>query len=242
MVIRVALLLFCLLALPLPWMISATTAGNAPWADSGACGPAPCMPQPCPPPSCGSGQSPFPPLCAGILGVCSSICGTIIGCPSALMSCILAPPLPPSSFMRPRQCGPVGCPPPACGPMACPPPTCAPPQCGPAPAPCWQPPAPCMQPQITKCKPIASAPGMAGSYNWYAQPGPMPMMMYPPQAYPAGPMPGFQGGLSDMLGTLFQLPFSMVSGSLNAPGMPTSPSLFAARGGAPSETTFGNYW
>lgn len=231
MVIRVALLLFCLLALPFPWMASVSTAGPAPWADAGSCAPAPCTPPPCAPPSCGPGLSPFPPLCAGILGACTSICGTIIGCPSAIMSCILAPPMPPPRLFGPRQCGPVGCPPPTCGP----------PPCGPPPAPCCPVQVPCMPPRVTKCKPMASAPGMSASPYWYAQPAPAPMMMYPPQPYAAGPMPAMQGGLSDFLGTIFQIPFTMVSGTLNAPGMPTA-GLYAARAGAPSDTTFGSYW
>ncbi len=173
MVIRVALLVFCLLALPFPSMISVGTASDGPWAYSGACGPTPsCAPPSCPPPSCGPGLL-SPGLCGQIIGICTSICGAAIGCPSAIMQCILAPP-PPPRFRRP-QCGPAMCPPP-CAPPVCGPPPCAAPMCGPPPAPCG--PAP-----ITKCKPYASAAGTSAPPYWYAQPGPVPMMAQP------GPVP-----------------------------------------------------
>jgi hypothetical protein len=227
MVIRVALLLFCLLALPFPSMISVGSAGNAAWAYSGACGPPPCAPPSCPPPDCGPSLL-SPGLCGGIIGACTSICGAIIGCPSAIMRCILAPPPPP----RPR-----------CGPAMCPPPPCAPPMCGSAPAPCWPAPAPCAPRQITKCKPYASAPSRAASPYWYAQPGPVPMVMYPPPGYyPAGPMPAMQGGLPDILSNFLEIPFKMVSGSLNGPGMPGSLGLYAGGSGSSPATTFGSYW
>jgi hypothetical protein len=157
MVIRVCALFICVLIIFTSTSIPTVRAGGPPEA---------CAPQiapPCGPPSCGPAQcgpvTPFGPL-GGILGICTSICGTVIGCPSAVAQALLAP----APRLFPRQgcapsCPPQGCMPPACGPM------CGPPPCAPTP--------------ITKCRPAPMVAPPCG-----------PMGCYPRTSMGPQPVPG----------------------------------------------------
>ncbi len=233
MVIRVALLLFCLLLTALTPVVCPGTAVNTAFAYSGACPPPPsCAPPPCPPPSCGpppcgSGFGPGA-LCGACLGACTNICGVLIGIPAAIMQGILAP-----HPVRRPTCGPPTCAPPSCGPPMCGPPMCAP-------------------PPITKCKPASYGPPPM-SYG----PPPMPYGYAPaaanftPIMMPAAPQatssfyyrpPVENSGLSSMVSQLVQIPFNLVSGTLTAPGAPWGRDLFAAAPPARPEAMFGGYW
>src|SRR5512139_1443871 len=108
MVIRVALLLFCLILTALMPVVYPETAVNTALAYSGACPP----PQSCGPPPCESGFGPGS-LCGACISACTNICGTLIGIPAAIMQGILAP-----RYPRP-SCGPPMCAPPSCGPPPC---------------------------------------------------------------------------------------------------------------------------
>ena len=118
MVIRVALLLFCLVLTALAPVVHPGTAVNTALAYSAACpppqssAPPPCPPPSCGPPSCGSGFGPGS-LCGACLSICTGCCGTLIGIPAAIMQGILAPRYPQPS------CGAPACPPPTCGPPTC---------------------------------------------------------------------------------------------------------------------------
>ena len=227
MVIRVALLLFCLLLTALAPVVHPGTAGNAALAYSVPCPPPPsCAPPPCPPPSCGppscgSGLTGPGTLCGACLNICTSCCGTLIGIPAAIMQGILAPP-PPPRYRPPSGCGPTMCPPPMCGP-----PSCAP------------------QP-ITKCKPVSCGPrpmpyGYAPAAAGPAAPFIVPASSPPIASFYMGP-PVEQSGLSNMVSQLVQIPFRLVSGTLTAPGSPWGQDLFAAPPAGSSEATFGSYW
>jgi hypothetical protein len=223
MVIRVALLLFCLILTALAPVVHPGTAVNTALAYSAACPPPPsCAPPPCPPPSCGpppcgSGFGPGS-LCGACLGACTNICGTLIGIPAAIMQGILAP-------RYPR---------PSCGPPPCAPPMCGPPPCGPRP--------------ITKCKPAPYGPAPM-SFG----PRPIPYGYAPAAAHfapimmPAAPQPTTSfyigspvenSGLSNMVSQLVQIPFRLVSGSLTAPGSPWGQDLFASPAPSSVETTW----
>lgn len=225
MVIRVALLLFCLVLTALAPVVHPGTAVNTALAYSSACPPPPsCAPPPCPPPSCGPPQcgSGFGPgsLCGACLGACTNICGTLIGIPAAVMQGILAP-----RYPRP-SCGPPMCPPPMCGPPMCGPPSCAP------------------QP-ITKCKPTAYGPPPM-PYGYAPAAAHFPPVMIPAAPQPTasfymGP-PVENSGLSNMVSQLVQIPFNLVSGSLTSPGSPWGQDLFATPPPGSVEATFGGYW
>jgi hypothetical protein len=234
MVLRVATIVLCLVCLLFtmtvsPGMASGPSAcGPQPYS----CSPAPCAPPPCPPPACGP-SSPFP-LCGGILGSCTSICGACIGIPAAIMSAILAPP-------RPRAaCGPPPCPPPMCAPPACPAPSYGPPMCGACGG------YGCAPKRITKCKPVSCAPSYGPSYGPAYAPayapsyGPypprgarVPLMMQMPRAdyAPSGPPMG-------MLSEALEMPFRLISGVLT----PLSSSYYGPFAGEPTAPTFGGYW
>lgn len=117
MVIRVFALIACLSIGILFFSTHDTTAGGPPVP------PAPayqCAPPMCAPPA--YGPRPFG-LCSGVLGICSRICGTVLGCPAALASAILDPPPPVfprrRAFYAPRMCAPAPvCPPPVYMPPA----------------------------------------------------------------------------------------------------------------------------
>lgn len=214
MVIRVALLLFCLILTALASVVHPGTAVNTAFAYSNACPPpqscAPpsCPPPTCGPPPCGPGFGPGS-LCGACISICTGCCGTLIGIPAAIMRGLLAPPLPPR--FGPPSCGPTMCPPPACGP-----PMCGPPPCGPRP--------------ITKCKPASYVPRSMPYGYAPAAAGPAPMMM-PPAPQPIssfyyGP-PVENSGLSDMVSQFVQIPFRLASGTLTAPGAPWGQDLFA---------------
>jgi len=181
MVKRVATFLFCLSILVVTAFVSYTTAGGPPVCapEPYACAPQPCAPQPCAP------SSPFA-FCGGILGACTSICGTCIGIPAAVMGAILSPP-------RPT---------PACAPPACPPPSCAPQMCAP--------PMPytCGPPPITKCKPSYAPPACGPTSCPPA--GRMPLMMPLPRAEYTPSLPPVGG----MAAQLLEMPFRLVSGVL----------------------------
>jgi len=239
MVIRVARLLCCLILSAFMLIISSATADNTAFAYSAACPPpASCAPPPCPPPSCGPpscGPGPFA-ICGACIGICTNICGAVIGIPAAIMAGILAPPPPPRPC-GPPSCGPTMCAPPPCGPPPCAPPMCGPPPCAPAP--------------ITKCKPGSMNPyQMPYSYMPGAGPAPyagsapymMPAAAPPSYSYWPGPPMG-QGGLSDIISNVVQIPFQLVSGTLTAPGAPWGGrDLFAGLPAGSTESTFGAYW
>jgi hypothetical protein len=113
MVIRVVLCLsFLIVAFSSPCISGGLAPGPAYYQQS-SCAPAPCPTyRPC-------GPRPLLPVCAGLIGSCSAICGTVLGCPAAIMRTILAPP--------PRRCRPPRCA------TWCPPPqpVCAPPPVAP---------------------------------------------------------------------------------------------------------------
>jgi hypothetical protein len=191
MVIRVCALFFCVLTIFSSTSVPTVNAGGPPET---------CPPQissPCAPPACGPQQcgpvAPFGPL-GGILGICTSICGTVIGCPSAVAQALLAP----APRLFPRQgCAPVSCRPPACMPPACGP-MYGPPPCAPAP--------------ISKCKPapmVAPAPcGPTGCYPRTSM-GPQPV---------GGP------GNSDPITNMFvDFPIKVATGALRIPQTATSP-------------------
>jgi hypothetical protein len=232
MVIRVALLLFCLVLTALAPVVHPGTAVNTALAYSAACPPPPscappsCPPPSCGPPSCGSGLGGPGSLCGACLSICSGCCATLIGIPAAIMQGILAPPR-----VRQPQCGPTMCPPRTCGPTMCPPPMCGPPQCAPQP--------------ITKCKPMAYGPP-AMPYGYAPAAAHFPPIMMPAAPQPTasfyiGP-PVENSGLSNMVSQLVQIPFNLVSGTLTAPGSPWGQDLFATPQPSSVEATFGGYW
>lgn len=224
MVIRVALLLFCLLLMALTPVVHPGTAVNTALAYSAACPPpqscAPpaCAPPSCGPPSCGTGFGGPGSLCGACLNICTGCCGTLIGIPAAIMQGILAPP--PPRFYQRQQCGP---------PM-CPPPTCGPPPCSPQP--------------ITKCKPASYGPGPVPYGYAPAAAGFAPNMM-PPAPQPTasfymGP-PVENGGLSNMVSQLVQIPFRVASGTFTAPGVPWGQDFLNTPPPSYAEATFGGF-
>jgi hypothetical protein len=226
MVIKVALLLFCLLLTALAPAVHPGTAGNAalaysaPYSPPPSCAPPPCPPPSCGPPSCGPGFGGPGAICGGILGACTNICGTLIGIPAAVMQGILAPP-PPPRYRPPSGCGPTMCPPPMCGP----------PQCAPRP--------------ITKCKPVSYGPNPMPYGYAPAAAGPAPFIVPasspPVSSFYMGP-PVEQSGLSNMVSQMVQIPFRLVSGTLTAPGSPWGRDLFAAPPIGPNEAACGTNW
>jgi hypothetical protein len=129
------------------FLCSSVHAGGPPTDTQAYCAPAPCPPPSCgpqaqcgPPQQCGQGMfgAPFA-LGGGCLGICTNLCGAVIGIPAAIMNGLLAP--------TPRSYGGASamCAPPACGPMpvqACAPATCGPPMTCPPPVSYCAPPAP----------------------------------------------------------------------------------------------------
>lgn len=148
MVIRYVAVVVCLFL---------AVSGISPLVHAG--GPASCEPAPvCGPPQCGQ-QTNSCALLGGCLGICTNICGALIGCPAMIMNAILAPPR--QGGCAPVSCGPPPCPPPTCGPQACVP------QCGPqvcAPQTCM--------PQ--SCAPVKCKTAPYGSYGPYGAYGPGP--------------------------------------------------------------------
>lgn len=207
MVIRVCAVLVCLALGVSTMTISQVAAGGPP-----ACYPAPypCAPPACAPPTCGP-PSPFT-LCGGILGVCSSICGTCIGLPAAVMGGLLAPP----PIFRPARCAPP-CPPPCAPPVACPP-------------------APVLPPAgITKCKPTGCQP-VGPAPVW----GRRPVPWGPPLGYGAPHAPTGLG-YTRLYGSLIDMPARLVSGVLSCtPLAPVYGPFAATSGGACS--SLGTYW
>jgi len=233
MVLRVLIVLFCVIFSISNLMDSPAAAGGAP-----AFAPPPayqCAPPVSAPAGCG--PSPFG-FCSGILSLCSKICGTVIGCPSAVAGAILD--TPPPVFPR-RRCMPTPCAPVMCAPRCYPPPMCAP-------APCPPP----MPTRITKCKPVASAATMPPLAY-----GPPPMypvrqaQYSPPPMYPVRPAqcgPPMMGcrphrpvgpGCMALCATLLEIPFRLCSGMLSVPDGPFGPlaSTFGT-----TMTTFGDFW
>ena len=211
MVARVAILLVCL-ALPFNTGINSTASAG---------GPPQCTPSyACAPPPCGPAGIPSPfALCGGVLGICSSICGAVVGCPSVLAQCLLAPP--------PAYYGP-----PPCALRYCPPPVCAPP---PAPQ------------AIRKCKPSASASSCQPmAYEPVTAPYP-PAPCPPPPTSVAGSSPITCGpglavpepGCLALCASLCEMPFRLCSGVLSAPPRGCGPYSGAVWAG---NTTFGGYW
>ncbi len=231
MVIRVALLLFCLILTAVAPAVHPGTVVDTALAYSTACPPpSSCAPPPCPPPSCG------PPPCGpgfggpgslfgACLGACTNICGAIIGIPAAIMQGVLAP-----RPVRRPVCGPTMCPPPTCRPPVCGPPTCAPPPCAPQP--------------ITKCKPAGYGPppipyGYAPAAAHFG-PMMMPAAPQPTASFYIGP-PVENSGLSNMVSQFVQIPFSLISGALTSQGSPWG-DLFATPPPSSTGATFSTYW
>jgi len=216
MVARVAILLVCLALLVITGLNPAVTAGGPPECPPYACGPAPYQ----------CGPSPFGPgipnplaLCSGVLGICTSICGAVVGCPSILAQCLLAPP--------PAYFGP-----PSCGPRYCPPPVCAPP---PAPQGIRK----CKPSASTStCQPIAYEPVTAPCPPTPCPPSPTSVACAAPPACGPGPALPEPGCLA-LCASVCEMPFRLCSGVLSVPPPGCGPypgSVWA------SNTTFGCYW
>ncbi len=188
MVIRVSALIACLSIGILFFSIPDTTAGGPPVP------PAPvyqCAPPVCAAPPCG--PRPIGGLCSGVLGICSRVCGTVLGCPAALASAILDPP--PPVFPRRR----AFCAPPACVPA----PVCAPPVYMPPPA----------RP-ITKVKPRAAvAPPPVACVS-----APVPLRMAVP-CRPRRPILGCAG----LCAAILDMPLRLCSGLLSVSDGPLGP-------------------
>jgi len=192
MVIRVSALIACFCIGILFFSIHDTTAGGPP---------VPTAPQyQCAPPVCGvpaCGPRPFG-LCSGVLGICSRVCGTVLGCPAALASAILDPPPP----VFPRRRG--FCSPPGCAPaLVCAPPVCMPPPVKP----------------ITKVKPqaaVAVAPPPVA-----CAPAPVPFRMA--RCVPRRPILGCAG----LCAAILDMPLRLCSGLLSVSDGPLCPVVGA---------------
>lgn len=194
MVLRVLVVLFCV-SLSLSTLLPSAVAGGPPMAPPPSYS---CAPPVCSGPACG--PVPFG-FCSGILGLCSRICGTVLGCPAAVAGAILntPPPIFPRRRCFTRRCGPV-----MCAPRCFPVPVCAP-------APCPPPPR-----RIAKVRPVASAPAPAYGASF----GPVVQ----PASYQPGPVgfaPGYSAaamsGGGNFGGELMSMPFRLSAGVLGVP-------------------------
>lgn len=215
MVLRVALVLTLLVFPAGALTVASVDAGGPPVCGPQGCPPPAYYPQAvaCPPPSCG--PRPFLPL-GGLVGACTNICGTILGCPAALMQGLLSPPR--------KRCAPaVGpcMPPPQCMPMPYYP-TRTIQKCKPA---AWRPPAPPQAympppmpqpiPRAMSCGPVACAPPSCGA--------------------PSLPCVGF-------CAKLLSIPFQLCGGLLSPRSCGGPVGLFSDGSAAGATPTFGCYW
>lgn len=225
MVTRVAIVILCAVLL-------CATAPTTEAIAGGPCyQPPPCVPQPCapayfgppspcgPPMPCGPQRSPLS-ICAGLLGGCASICGTIIKIPAAIMGGILAPPF----LGGKRGYGKLCAPQPACPPLYVP--------------------APCPAPQrIRKCETNYSCqfttPAPCGPN--YCPPS---QRAYGPPGFPPPP-PGFPPLLPGIPGPgatrIVDAPIKLVAGVLTAP-LTSRYASVADKDGAANKSTFDCYW
>lgn len=209
MVTRVALFLSILILAIGTTPAPNASAGPPPYAPPPSCAPPPCptYAPPCGPPAPAA-------ICGGLLGACSNVCGLALGCPSAIMKILLAPPPP-----LPRA------------------PRCCCPRCTAPPMYCrsWVPP-PCPPPQrIQKCRTAPPRPYRPMSY---VPTGPTPAPMVCP---PEGPcMPAFPA-LGRSWTNLSEKPFVMAAGALSAPES-ASGMAFADRSAAGGNPTLGRHW
>lgn len=187
-------------------------AGGPPVA-APVCAPPVCAPPVCAPPSCGPTGGPFA-LLGGLLGVCTNMCGAVIGLPSAVMGGLLAPP--PPKRCAPPVCAPVVCAPPSCAPPVCGPPVCGPPVCMPT---TCAPPV-CMPAPITKCKPF---PGVFNqirpTVRYQADPNFVPASYVPTVAYPVTQSPVELPDQLSVVHYFLDAPFKLVSGTLQGSGI-----------------------
>lgn len=159
-------------------------------------------------------------LIGGCLGMCASICGTVIGIPAMLMSGLLAPP----------AMGPP-CLPKFCGPPVPPPPMYASAQCAPPPQ------------RITKCRPVGCGP--YGPGNYYAPVAPMGLPAPPPP--PPLPFLSEEQNSFSLARALYTEPVRMVAGSLKASDGPVDKNqvgtAYASAGTKGSDApVFGSHW
>ena len=188
-------------------------AGGPPVVAAPICAPPTCAPPVCAPPSCGPTGGPFA-LLGGLLGVCTNVCGAVIGLPSAVMGGLLAPP-------PPRRCAPPVCAPMVCAPPTCAPPTCAPPSCAP-PVCMTNPCAPpvCMPAPITKCKPF---PGAFNQFRptvrYQSEPNFVPASYFPPAGYSVTRETAGVPNQFSLVHHFLDAPFKLVSGTLQGAGI-----------------------
>lgn len=183
-------------------------AGGPPIVAAPLCAPPSCAPPVCAPPTCGPAVGPFA-LLGGLLGVCTNMCGAVIGLPSAVMGGLLAPP--PPKRCAPPVCAPVVCAPPSCAPPVCAPPVCMPPTCCPS---------VCMPAPITKCKPF---PGAFNQFRptvrYQADPNFVPASFVPTTAYPVSQQSAEVPGQLSLVHYFLDAPFKLVSGTLQGTGI-----------------------
>lgn len=210
MVTRVALFLSVLILVFGTTLSPSVNAGPPPYAPPQYCAPPPCptYARPCGPPAPAA-------ICGGLLGACSNVCGVALGCPSAIMSILLAPP--PPLPRAPRCCCPrCTAPPPSCRTWVAPP--CPPPQ------------------RMQKCRTVPQRPYYRPVSYVPLTPAPAPMVC-PPEGPCLPPFPAPGRGWTN----LSEKPFVLASGSLSAPETAYG-KAFADRGAAYGNPAFGRHW
>lgn len=173
-------------------------AGGPPVVAAPICAPPTCAPPVCAPSSCGPTGGPFA-LLGGLLGVCTNVCGAVIGLPSAVMGGLLAPP-------PPRRCAPPVCAPPSCSPPVCVTNPCAPPVCMPAP--------------VTKCKPFPRAFNhFRPTVRYQSELNFVPASYFPPAGYSVTRETAGVPNQFSFVHYFLDAPFKLVSGTLQGAGI-----------------------
>jgi hypothetical protein len=227
MVIRVALVVCCLILGLVACVGPNAMAGGPPMCPPPTCAPPMCPPPTCgppmcPPPTCGPQMCPPRPpspfsLCGGIVGTCTSICGTCLGIPAMIVRALLAPPKPFPPF--PGPCGVA----PPCYPACAPPPPCPPPR------------------RITKCRRVSSNSAISPSSGQHT--GPRFRTASAPaaqkEARPKNPSVVVAQALSS---GMHVARFSLIGGALSSPDASPSPNALADKSVTSGNPTLGRHW